>query len=334
MSHVGIIANPVSGKDIRRLVTHASVFDNHEKVNIIQRVLLALDALGVAEVSIMPDTFGLGRRAIDGIRLSALRAQLLDMPVGGAESDSTNAARRLREMGVGCIVVLGGDGTNRAVARECGDVPLVAVSTGTNNVFPVMVEGTIAGLAAGLVARDLTPSHQVIYRAKRLEVFLNGEMADIALVDVVTSAERFIGTRALWEPNHLRDIVLAQARPGQIGLSAIGACLEAIGARDGRGLHLRIGPGGTRVLAPIGPGWLRPIPIQTYQSLAVGETVALEPHIGTIALDGERSIEAYQVASVHIRLSGAGPRVVDIDACMAEATRQGVFERLARPATG
>ena len=55
-------------------------------------------------------------------------------------------------MGVGCLITLGGDGTNRVVAKACGDIPLVPISCGTNNVFPYMVEGTVAGLAAGLVA--------------------------------------------------------------------------------------------------------------------------------------------------------------------------------------
>ncbi len=58
MSLVGIVANPASGKDIRRLVAHGSVFDNNEKGNILQRILLALDALGVERVSIMPDYYG------------------------------------------------------------------------------------------------------------------------------------------------------------------------------------------------------------------------------------------------------------------------------------
>ncbi|HEY8875633.1 MAG TPA: hypothetical protein VIM32_03140 [Desulfosporosinus sp.] len=40
----GIIANPASGKDIRRLVAHATVFDNQEKVNLIRRILLGLQA--------------------------------------------------------------------------------------------------------------------------------------------------------------------------------------------------------------------------------------------------------------------------------------------------
>ena len=52
---VGIIANPASGKDIRRLVAYGTVFDNQEKVNIVRRILLALDALGVGRVLAMPD---------------------------------------------------------------------------------------------------------------------------------------------------------------------------------------------------------------------------------------------------------------------------------------
>ena len=40
-------------------------------------------------------------------------------------------------MGVGGIVVLGGDGTNRLVARACGTAcRSSSLSTGTNNVFP------------------------------------------------------------------------------------------------------------------------------------------------------------------------------------------------------
>ena len=39
MGPIGIIANPASGKDIRRLVAHASVFDNQEKRNILRRAI-------------------------------------------------------------------------------------------------------------------------------------------------------------------------------------------------------------------------------------------------------------------------------------------------------
>ena len=151
MAAVGIVANPAAGKDIRRLLAHASTFDNLEKVNIVRRVLLGLAAAGVDDVLFMPDPFGIVPRALHHLD-GAPPTSPLDLECAGDDTDSTCAASMLRERGVGCIVTLGGDGTNRAVARGCGEVPLVAISTGTNNVFPQLMEGTIAGLAAGVVA--------------------------------------------------------------------------------------------------------------------------------------------------------------------------------------
>ena len=49
---VGIIANPASGRDIRRLVSHASVFPTAEKANMVQRVFAALGALGVPRAAV------------------------------------------------------------------------------------------------------------------------------------------------------------------------------------------------------------------------------------------------------------------------------------------
>ena len=40
MKPVGIIANPASGKDIRRLVAHGSVVTSNEKINMVKRILL------------------------------------------------------------------------------------------------------------------------------------------------------------------------------------------------------------------------------------------------------------------------------------------------------
>lgn len=331
MSHVGIIANPASGKDIRRLVAHASVFDNNEKVNILQRVLLALDAMGVDQVGIMPDYYGIGERALDGIRLSSLHADILDMPMTSSDADSTVAARLLCAMNAGSIVVLGGDGTNRVVAKGCGCIPIVPISTGTNNVFPIMVESTVAGLAAGLVALGAVDVEAVTYRAKRLDVYLDGELADIALVDVVTSCDLWIGTRAIWDASRIQEIVLAQAEPGSIGLSALGSCFQSLSTRDGQGMYLALGPGGTQVLAPIGPGLVTRVPVREHRLLPVGESVTLGLEARTIALDGERYIEVYGTRTITVRLTREGPCVVEIARCMAEATRRGVFQRLGHP---
>ena len=136
---VGIIANPASGRDIRRLVAHGTVFDNNEKAAIVRRVLLGLEAVGIQRVAYMPEhDFGILPRALNELHGQSQLQQTagpLEMPVLGTSADSTRAAQLLVEMGAGCIITLGGDGTNRAVARGCGTVPLIPISTGTNNVF-------------------------------------------------------------------------------------------------------------------------------------------------------------------------------------------------------
>ena len=62
---IGIIANPSSGKDIRRLVSHATTVDNNEKLNIVERIILAAQAYGVRDFLIMPDAFQIGYTAMD-----------------------------------------------------------------------------------------------------------------------------------------------------------------------------------------------------------------------------------------------------------------------------
>ena len=92
------------------------------------------------------------------------------------EGDTVRAAAAMAAEGVNCVITLGGDGTNRAVAKGSRDMAMVAISTGTNNVFPVMVEGTTAGMAAGLVASGTVPMEDATVRSKTLAVIVDGEM--------------------------------------------------------------------------------------------------------------------------------------------------------------
>ncbi len=55
---VGVIANPMSGRDIRRLDASASVFPNAEKASMVVRLTAAAGALGVGRVLVSTDTFG------------------------------------------------------------------------------------------------------------------------------------------------------------------------------------------------------------------------------------------------------------------------------------
>ena len=331
---VGIIANPASGKDIRRLVAHGSAFDNNEKINIVRRVLLGLEAAGVSRVAYLPDGYGIVERAAAGAK-AGLNLTPLAMPVVGHASDSSEAAARLRDMDAAALITLGGDGTNRAVAKGCGDVPLVPISTGTNNVFPCMIEGTLAGLAAGLVATgDIARcpgAERVIRRAPRLDVLIDGEAVDIALIDVVVSAQVWIGARALWEPTHLREVVLSRISPAAIGVASLGSALFPDACGSCMGAWIAVGDAETAaetVTVPIAPGLLRDVPIAAAKPVHPAETVALASGRCTIALDGEREIEIHDPArSVAVRLNPQGPRVVDVEAALTAGATASAFRR-------
>ncbi len=326
MSSAGIIANPASGKDIRRLVAHGSTVDNNEKINMVRRTLLSLDALGVERVYYMPDTYAIVPRAAAPVALR-LELEALPMVVLGAPSDSLEAARRLADLGAACIVVLGGDGTNRLVAAGSGDVPLVSISTGTNNVFPRMVESTLAGLAAGLVATGAAIAAQAVRRAPRLDVYVDGEQRDHALIDVATSHQAWIGARALWDVAQLSEIVLSRVTPSEIGLCSLGGLLfpRAVGRQHGA--YIAIGPGERTVLAPLAPGLIRRVPVATARLLAPGERVTLRGERCTIALDGEREIDIVRPGHhLEVALNPRGPRVVDIAAALQAGAAGGAFD--------
>jgi predicted polyphosphate/ATP-dependent NAD kinase len=324
LATVGIIANPASGKDIRRLVALGLTVDNNEKVNVVRRVLLGIQAAGVDNVVCMPDYFAIGRKAMDGLHCN-LPVSIMEMRVKGNQDDSTEAARLMAEMGVGCIITLGGDGTNRAVAKACGDVPLIPISTGTNNVFPYMVEGTLAGLAAGIVARRIVPVEDVTWRSKRLEILRDGNMIDIALIDVVVSAEAFIGSRAIWDVSKVREIVLSRSEPSNIGLSSIGGNLFCADLESQQGVYLRVGDGPLSVTAPIAPGLIDQVGITGYRILSIGDEVEVTHKPSILALDGEREVEVEPEMQVKVRLTERGPLVVDLSKALREAAQHNLF---------
>lgn len=331
---VGIIANPASGRDIRRLVAHGTVFDNNEKTAIVRRVLLGLEAVGITHVAYMPEhDFGILPRALaelHGHPLS-IEASPLEIPALGTSADSTRAAQRLAELGAGCIVTLGGDGTNRAVAKGCGSVPLVPISTGTNNVFPTFLEGTLAGMAAGLVARDMRV-RKTVRQVPYLEVRVNDvkqQGVESALVDVIVSSMPYVGARALWDTTVVREVVLSRVAPATIGFSALGgALLNSSYEANGRaGMHIVLGAGGSEVLVPLAPGLVTWVGVKSHRLLAMDDVVRFQPGTGTIALDGEREIELSTTSVVEVRLCADGPSVVDVPAALEAAAHAGHLHR-------
>jgi len=326
LSIVGVIANPSSGKDIRRLVAQGRFITNQEKVNILKSILVGLNAVGIRRVVAMPDSGMLCRRAEDGLDLS-LEVEELDMIAFNEEKDSTNAAKMMSEMGVACLITLGGDGTNRAVVKGSRSVPIVPVSTGTNNVFPRLEEGTVVGMAAGLVSRNMVDIERVSTINNVLEVVQKDTISELALIDIAVSKERFIGARAIWDIDTIHELFLSEFLPGSIGLSSIGAQLGYTGRGKCLGMHLKIGYGGIEVLAPIAPGKVVHVPVKEWRILKVGERVELIPRPCTVALDGERSFSLQTCQEAYISLSDQGPQVVSTVAVMREAANQGIFKR-------
>lgn len=322
---VGIIANPASGKDIRRLVAAASVFDNQEKRNIVRRAIVGAAAAGVDRILYLPDSHGIVESAAEGTA-GGIEFSPVESPRTGTALDTTRAAAQMRESGCGAVITLGGDGTNRAAVRGWRDMPVVAVSTGTNNVFPRMLEGTVAGAAAGLVATGRVPLGCVARRAKTITVAIDGEPDDLALIDVVLLDGDFIGARAIWDPSLIRRIVVARAEPAAIGMSAIGGLLHPLDDASAGGVVVDIGEGGpVTVHVPVAPGLYEPVPIRDWRRLKKGKRVRLEGP-GIIALDGERErrLMPGQTASVSIRRDG--PWVIDVQASLVAAARSGLFQ--------
>jgi predicted polyphosphate/ATP-dependent NAD kinase len=324
-SCVGCLANPMAGKDIRRLVTYSSRIDNQEKVNIVRRILLGLESAGVIEVLLMPDTFRIAQKALEGIHQPMrLQAQVLDMEVRGDAKDSLRATQAMCEAGARCLVTLGGDGTHRMVAKVSGAVPLVPISTGTNNVFPHMVEGTIAGLAAGLYACHAQQLDGVILPTKRLEIWRDDDLQDIALVDVAVSQHQFIGARALWDVAGIEELFLTQGTPSNIGLSSIAGWSHPITMADTAGLQLVLGDGGTQVRAPIAPGLIVPVAIGQERLMLPGERVRIRYAPATLALDGERELLVRRGERWEVGLSWDGPKVLDVHRTLLMAQEQGL----------
>ena len=321
---VGIIANPVSGRDVRRLLANAARSSLADKVTIIRRVAIGAVEAGATRLLVLPDPHGLCRRALSTVHLD-VEVEELDPPVTHDERDTINAAGVLRDRGAGAVVVLGGDGTNRALAKGWPDVPLVPLSTGTNNVFPAHVEPTIGGVAAGLVASGTLALEAVARRAKVVHVDIDGEEPDLALVDAVLTSDRVVGDRTPFAPDRLRMAVLAIADPAAVGISPLGGLLEPCGREEDGAVEVRFGAGCT-VRAPISPGLYVDVEVERCRAVPLGAVVEVTGP-GILAFDGDRRRVVPDGAAVRFRVERDGPRVIDMTRAMAAASRAAVFVR-------
>lgn len=329
MNKIGIIANPSSGKDIRRLVSHATTVDNNEKVNIVERIILAAQACGVTDIYIMPDTYQIGYKVEDNlITLGELtsKVQVLNIEVGATLQDTMNAAVKMEELKVDCIVVLGGDGTSRAVAKVIKNTPIIALSTGTNNVYPEMVEGTVAGMAAAVIACKKFDINEMCYRDKRIEIYKEEKLLDIALIDAVISKNLYVGARAIWHIKDISKIIVSRAHPASIGFSSIVGCKKIVKKEDDFGAFIDLSENKNKLISPIAAGIISQVYMGEANIININEGyVFIAEENGTIALDGEREITFKAKDRFIFKITRNGPLHVDIINTLEIAQKNGFF---------
>jgi predicted polyphosphate/ATP-dependent NAD kinase len=358
MGKIAIIVNPNSGKDIRRLVTHATIFDNAEKINILRRIISTIYAFGRHRVFIIPDRSYLGERALDGLKLPDLASMVTvpQMRVTDKQGDTVLFTERMvREEKVDAVIVMGGDGTCRAAAKAIEDVPLIPISTGTNNVYPEMYEGTISGMAAAAIASGSVKSSECGRRGKRIEinVFRSSDVGksgsnseskpgpepepepkseqelkfqDIALIDVAFSTKVYTGARALLEEKDIKAILVAQAHPASIGFSALAGSVKIVKPEDDFGLYARFDWEKDIYTAAMSAGYITRFGVLEEKKISLGENFEITPgYMGTIAVDGEREIVFRADDKITACITRNGPRKVDVVKVVETAWGRGFF---------
>lgn len=326
---VGIIANPASGRDLRRLTANAGLYSSTDKASAIQRLLAAFGATGIAQVLLPTDMTGIAAAVLKASQGPLARdqhwpaLQIVDLPLAQTVADTRLAARQMVERGVALIAVLGGDGTHKAVAAEVGETPLLTLSTGTNNAFPELREATSAGLAGGLQASGRIPASIGLRRNKRLLVRVPQQgLCEWALVEVAVSPRPFVGARAISRSEDIAEVFACFAEPHAIGLSALCGLWCPVSRKAAQGAWVRLNPQAEQaLLAPLAPGLLQGCGITAAGALTPGVAYSLSLASGTLALDGEREIAFAEQDTPTITLDHQGPLTIDVEAVLAYAAR-------------
>lgn len=295
---VGILPNPASGRDLRRLTGNAALTSSTDKAGVVMRLLAAFGATGVERVLLPPDMTGIAAAVLKASGSRQAREQrwpeltFLNLPLTQTVDDTRRAARLMLAQGAAVIAVLGGDGTHKAVAAEVGDLPLLTLSTGTNNAFPEL--------------REASP----------------------ALVDVAVCRQAYLGARAVTRVEDLAEVFTTFAEPWAIGLSALCGLWHPVARSAPHGGWVRLEPEApAQLTVPLAPGVLAQAGIAASGLLLPGEPRALSLATGTLALDGEREIEFGPEERPQVTLDLDGPLSIDVERVLELAAQQRLLVR-------
>ncbi|MHB1842064.1 MAG: NAD(+)/NADH kinase [Sulfobacillus sp.] len=308
---IGLIANPESGKDVRRLSTEAQVVSTADKLAMLRKFLVGLSAghglalLGAADEQDLP---GRAWQTLSSARRPELTYTPVSYPLGHGPADTVTGTRALCQAGADVLVSLGGDGTHRLVAEAAGARPLVPISTGTNNAFGIAIDPTLIGLALSRALAHGPLGAPALFRPSRLMV--RGPFgASLALVDVAVLPWQRRG-KAVWDPRLLSSVFLTRGEPGALGLSSVLGQSEPLAPQAASGRVVVIDPRATRrVWCPLGPGLVAEIGISEIRPLTVGQPETIFGP-ATLALDGEPQLTLADGEEAWLELE-PGPWVFD-----------------------
>lgn len=332
MGLIAIAANPASGRDIRRFVSSATVFNNREKQNIVERIILAAVNMGEHRVVIMPESYHFATRinehlvedfkVIEGGVVSEANMNYNNTP-----KDTMEFASYAETINADVLIVLGGDGTSRMAAKGISNIPLIPISTGTNNVFPEVIEGTVAGITAAAIASGKVDLESCCERCKVVDIYINGEWKDLALVDVVFSDYVYTGAKAIWQREDISRVVVTQCSPASIGFSAILGAKYTITAEDDCGGVAECGLGKANTKVSLAAGTVTPIEIVSHNKICLDKKeVFVMQKNGMLALDGEREITYQAGDEIGICIRKAGPKKVNVRKVLEQAQKNGFFD--------
>ena len=310
---VGIIVNPNSGKDIRRLVSNAFVVPQQYKSNELLKVYEGLMNEGVRKVFIMPDFSDVSRRARETYS-NKIDTVILETKRLDEESTTIESAKKMDSLGLECVIIFGGDGTSRLVSNYLKNIPILAISTGTNNLFPENIDGTVAGIAVGkFVNSDNKKSF--INKTKKIDIFFGEQYMDSALVDIAVTNIPYIGARAVWSMEPVSEIFINKVKPTGIGFSSIGFRLVK-NLKSEESIYIKISKNKNnskiKFQSPIAPGKIEEIFIDNWKLFKKSEINKIQTNKGTLALDGERRLEFSDKNKANIRINNNGPTCLKI----------------------
>ncbi len=309
---IGLIVNPMAGRDIRRLVAHASLQSQPEKALTARRLITGIRAVPGVSVLMPNDRQGFFAWLADDLSQPE-SIKLVPPPANTWEDSTVLWVNMLVQAGADALIVVGGDGTQRNVAQAHPLIPVLPIAGGTNNVACYLGDQTAAGLAVARFLREGLDRQEAGQTAKILHVTLPDGQEEMALVDVALTRQAYTGALAVWDPSDVLALVMARADALRPGLSNVGGYNHPVGFADDFGWMFKLGRGGPAIPSVLAPGLVARLRVREQSRIAFDEPMHLKANrqSRSLSLDGERTVVLRSGQSAKVVLRRDGPLTLD-----------------------